>query len=104
MTFSFSRLTLCQSDSAMYKIAIEILEDRPPQTAQLGTASCIGEVDNYRIWLGFRKGIPSWKCSCAQAISARSNNPCVHVIVLSIAWDRSRKVPDPTAEDTAFLS
>ena len=35
--------------------AFQLLEEKLPQATQCGTASCIGEIDNYKIWLGFGK-------------------------------------------------
>lgn len=104
MAFSFSRLILYESDSATCKQAFELHKEKLPQATQRGTASCIGEIDSYKIWLGFWKGIPSWKCSCMEVLYARSNNPCVHTIALAIAWDRNRGVPDPSNEDIEFLT
>ena len=103
MAFSFSRLILYESDSTMYKQAFKLLEEKLPQATQRGTASCIGEIDNNKIWLGFWKGIPSWKCSCTQTVYAQSKNPCAHAIALAFVWDRNRGVPDPSGDDIEFL-
>lgn len=104
MAFSFSRLILYESGSITYKQSFKLLDEKLPQVRGRDTASCIGEIDSYKIWLGFGKGIPSWKCSCTQTVHAQSKNPCAHAIALAFAWDRSRGVPDPTADDIAFLT
>jgi len=104
MAFSFSRLILYESDSTMCKQAFKLLEEMLPQVTQRGTVSCIGEIDSYKIWLGFYKGIPSWRCYCTQTVHAQSKNPCVHAVALAIAWDRSRDVPDPSSDDIEFLT
>jgi hypothetical protein len=104
MAFSFSRLILYELDCTIWSRSFKLLEEKLPQATQRGTASCVGEIDSYKIWLGFKKGIPSWKCSCTQNANAQSEKPCSHAIALAIAWDRNRGVPDPTAEDIAFLT
>ena len=55
MPFSFSRLIISESDSATCEDAFEIVKEKPIQMKQRGTASCIGKIDGYKIWLGFRK-------------------------------------------------
>ena len=104
MAFSFSRLIISESDSSLCKQAFRLLEEKCPQAIQRGTASCIGKIDSCEIWLGFWKGKPSWRCSCNKTVYAQSENPCVHTIALAIAWDRDRDVPDPSDEDTEFLT
>jgi hypothetical protein len=104
MAFSFSRLIIFESDRATSDKAFKLTGEYLPQATQRGTASCDGEIDNYKIWLGFWKGIPSWKCSCTQTLYSQSKNPCVHAIALAFAWDRNRGIPDPTVEDITFLT
>jgi len=100
MAFSFSRLIISESDSVACKKAFELVDQMHPKAIQRGTASCVGEIGEYTIWLGFtRMGAPSWRCSCIH-----SEKPCVHTIALSIAWDRNRGVPDPSQENIDYLT
>ena len=103
MAFSLSRLIISESDNSLCKQAFRLLEEKCPQTIQRGTASCIGKIHSYEIWLGFWKGVPSWRCPCNKPVYAQFENPCVHTIALVIAWDRNRNVPDPSNEDIEFL-
>jgi hypothetical protein len=104
MVFSFSRLIISESDRATSDKAFKLIGEYLPQATQRGTASCVGKIDNFEIWLGFWKGIPSWRCSCTKTMYAQSSEPCVHSIALSIVWDRNRSVPDPSNEDIKFLT
>ncbi|MBP6994105.1 SWIM zinc finger family protein [Candidatus Woesebacteria bacterium] len=104
MAFSFSRLIISETDLVTCERAFKLVNEAVPQATKRGTASCIGKIDTYEIWLGFWKGTPSWKCSCTEMVYAKSKKPCVHAIALAIAWDRNRGVPDPSVEDIQFLS
>lgn len=104
MAFSLSRLIISESDSSMCKQAFRLLEEKCPQAIRRGTASCIGKIDSYEIWLGFWKGTPSWRCSCTKTVYAQPKNPCAHAIALAIARDRDRDVSDPSDEDIEFLT
>ena len=104
MPFSFSRLIISEADTCMYKTAVDLIETNYSQVKQQGTASCVGTLDSYNVWLGFRKGVPSCKCSCVENIYGTIQRPCSHVFATSILWDRSRNIPDPSQEDIEFLS
>ena len=103
MAFSFSRQIISESDRATSDKAFKLVDEYLPQVTKRGTASCVGKIDDFETWLGFLKGIPSWKCSCAKTLYIQSTNPCVHAVALSIVWDRNRDVPDPSSEDVEFL-
>lgn len=103
MAFSFSRLIISESDRVTCERAFRLVNQNCLQATQRGTASCVGKIDSFEIWLGFWKGIPSWKCSCTKILYTQSTNPCVHAAALSIVWDRNRGVPDPSNEDIEFL-
>ncbi|OHA20180.1 MAG: hypothetical protein A2836_00490 [Candidatus Taylorbacteria bacterium RIFCSPHIGHO2_01_FULL_45_63] len=104
MAFSFSRLIIPESDIFTYKKAIDFIEKSHAEIKQIGTASCVGESDAWKVWLGFRKGIPLWECSCTDNTYPKNQKPCFHVLSVSLLWDRSRNVPDPSQEDVEFLS
>ena len=104
MAFSFSRLIIYESDYVTSEKASKLVSEDFLQTTKCGTASCVGKIDSFEIWLGFKKGIPSWECSCTKIMCSQSSKPCVHAIALAIAWDRNRNVPDPTSEDIKFLT
>lgn len=97
MAFSFSRLIISESDIDTTKLAFELANTKDVEIQKLGNAACIGKVDNHKSWLGFRKGVPSWECSCM------SKDVCLHEIAVAIAWDRTRNIPDPTEKDCDFL-
>ncbi len=104
MAFSFSHLIIYESDRMTCESAFRLVNEDLPQATKRGTASCVGKIESFDIWLGFKKGIPSWKCSCTKTLYAESSNPCVHAIALAISWDRNRGVPDPSDEDIEFLT
>jgi hypothetical protein len=84
--------------------AFKLAEKKEIRVEQKGTASCVGEIDGYKIWLGFKRGIPAYECSCGKNIPTQVNHPCFHAIAVSILWDRKRDVPDPSLEDIAYLT
>ena len=104
MAFSFSRLIIFESNRITFEKAFRLVDEDFRQVTKRGTASCVGKIDSFEIWLGFWKGTPSWKCSCTKTLYAQSKNPCVHAVALSVVWDRNRGVPDPLDEDIAFLT
>jgi hypothetical protein len=105
MAFSFSRLIISESDGITCKKVFEIVDRINLQAEQRGTATCVGKIGGNEIWLGFtRMGLPTWKCSCTENIYTRKTKPCSHTIALSIVWDRSRGVPDPSLEDIEYLT
>lgn len=98
MAFSFSRLIISESKSdKVYLEALKIITACNVNWRKIGTASCVGKIDTYDVWIGFKNGVSAWKCSCAD------QGACSHSIALSLVWDRSRNVPDPTAEDCIIL-
>lgn len=103
MAFSFSRLIISEEDSNTCKEAFDPVKRIHLQVERRGTASCIGKINGYKLWLGFLKGVPAWDCSCYRDTYLKTKNPCIHTITLALAWDRSRNVPDPSQEDTAYL-
>ena len=105
MAFSFLRLMLSESNSIVYDEACRLVEEKHLQMRRQGTAACTGEIDGYKIWLGFsRIGVPTWQCTCTKSASVKTEEPCSHAIALSILWDRSRSVPDPSKDDVDFLT
>jgi hypothetical protein len=64
MAFSFSRLIISESDSDTCKESFRLIGEKHPEARLRGTASCIGEIDGHKIWLGFEKGVTAWRCSC----------------------------------------
>ena len=104
MAFSFSRLIISESDIIACDETFKFIEGKDLQVEQRGTASCVGGIGGYRLWLGFRKGIPSWECPCAENIYEKTQKPCSHAVALSLAWDRSRGVPDPSQESIEYLT
>ncbi len=104
MTFSFSRLIISESDTVTYREASGLAEKKHPQPERRGTAAYVGEIDSYKIWLGFKKGVPAWECSCVKNVTGKITKPCSHMLALSLLWDRSRNVPDPSPEDVAYLT
>jgi hypothetical protein len=105
MAFSFSRLIISESDSKTCEEALTLAGKLRPVVERRGTASCVGEIYGNKIWLGFtRMGIPAWKCSCIYSSETRTENPCVHAITISLAWDRSRGVLDPTLENIEHIT
>lgn len=104
MAFSLSRLIILESNRITCVKVFETVAVKFPKATQRGTASCVGDIDGFKVWLGFWRGIPSWKCSCVETIHTQSQNPCVHAVALSITWDRNRNVPDPTIDDINFLT
>ena len=99
MAFAFSRLIISESNIITCKDAFELSKEKSFRIERLGNASCIGEVSSYSIWLGFKRGVPAWKCSCETI-----KEPCVHAIALSLIWDRTRSVSDPDEENVAYLT
>ena len=99
MAFSFSRLIISESNIITCKDAFELSKEKSFKIERIGNASCIGKIRNNHIWLGFRKGIPVWECSCGKI-----EEPCLHAIALSLIWDRSRDVSDPDEESIAYLT
>ena len=97
MAFSFFRLTLTETPHELY-CALEKEPVLHGTYRKVGTASCVGKINNHEIWLGFKKGRPSWKYSCHEDLSV-----CKHILTLARIWDRSRDVPDATNEDTIVL-
>ncbi len=104
MAFSFSRLIISESDHATCERAFKMVNKDLFQATKRGTASCVGNIESFEVWLGFWKGIPSWKCSCTKTLYTQSTHPCAHAVALSIAWDRNRGVPNPSSEDIEFLT
>ena len=104
MAFSFSRLIISYSNTITCKEAFELIHEKHQKAEQRGTASCVGEIDDYKIWLGFRRGVPDWECSCNINTHIKTQEPCSHAIALSLIWDRSRGVPDPSQEDIDYLT
>jgi hypothetical protein len=104
MAFSFSRLIISNSNSTACKDAFRLAQEKYPKIERRGTASCVGEIDGYKIWLGFRRGVPDWECSCNTNTHIKIQEPCSHAIALSLIWDRSRSVPDPSQEDIEYLT
>jgi hypothetical protein len=103
MAFSFSRLIISEASSGACVEAFALLEEASPVVRRLGTAACAGAITGHEIWLGFKKGVPAWKCSCTPTLYAQTENPCAPAIALALAWDRSRAVPDPSFEDATFI-
>lgn len=98
MAFSFLRLIIFETDILTRKEAFVLLKENNFQMERLGNAACLGKTGDYDVWLGFKKGVPAWRCSCKKL-----GNPCSHAIAIALAWDRSRNVPDPNMEDIADL-
>ncbi len=103
MAFSFSRLIIPESDIFIYKKALDFINENNMQVKRHGTAACTGEIDEQKVWLGFRKGVPVWRCSCVQNTDEKIKRPCFHVLAISLVWDRGRNVPDPSQADVEFL-
>lgn len=99
MAFSFSRLMISESDIRTTNEAFSISKDKEFQMERLGYAACLGKINECDVWLGFKKGVPAWRCSCK-----KSGGPCSHVIAIALIWDRSRNVPDPSMEDVVDLT
>lgn len=98
MAFSFSRLIIFETDVLISKEAFALLKEKEFQMERLGNAACLGKIGECTIWLGFKKGVPAWRCSCKKL-----GSPCSHVIAIALVWDRSRNVPDPSMEDIVDL-
>ena len=98
MAFSFSRLIISESNILTTNEAFIIVKDKDSQISRLDNAACLGRIDERDVWLGFKKGVPAWRCSCNKL-----RCPCSHAIAIALVWDRSRNVPDPTEEDCIFL-
>jgi len=103
MAFSFSRLIISNSNINTCKEAFRLAQEKHPKVKQRGTASCVGEIDGCKIWLGFRRGVTDWGCSCNINTHIKTQEPCSHAIALSLIWDRNRGVPDPSQEDIEYL-
>ncbi len=103
MAFSFSRLIIPESDILTYEKALDLIRENNIQIKRLGTAACSAEIDTRAVWLGFNKGVPVWRCSYVYGMNKKIIEPCVHTIAVSLLWDRSRSVPDPSREDVEFL-
>ena len=99
MAFSFSRLIIFEADSITSKKAFVLVQEKAFHMERLGNAACLGKIDECDIWLGFKKGVPAWRCSCKKL-----GSPCFHVVAIALIWDRSRNVPDPTMEDIEYLT
>lgn len=99
MAFSFSRLIIFEADVLTSKESFTLLKEKEFQVEKLGNASCLGEIGGYDIRLGFKKGVPAWRCSCKKV-----GNPCSHVIAIALVWDRSRNIPEPSMEDVTDLT
>jgi hypothetical protein len=105
MAFSFLRLIISESNSKTFGEAFSLAGKLRPLVERRGTASCVGEIDGNKIWLGFtRMGVPAWRCSCINSSETRTENPCVHAATLSLVWDRSRGVPDLAQENIEYLT
>ena len=105
MAFSFSRLIISESDTKTYKEALALIEKLQPLVERRSTASCVAETDGNKIWLGFtRIGVPAWKCSCVNSPNVKTKDPCIHAIAISLAWDRSRGIPNPTLENIEYIT
>jgi hypothetical protein len=99
MAFSFSRLIISESDIRTTKESFSLTKDKDFQMEKLGTAACLGKINECDVWLGFKKGVPAWRCSCKKL-----GSPCSHVIAIALIWDRNRNVPDPSMEDVVDLT
>ena len=85
--------------------ALALIEKLNLVVKRRGTASCMGEIDDNKIWLGFtRIGVPAWKCSCVNSPNVKTKDPCIHAIAISLAWDRSRGIPNPTLENIEYIT
>lgn len=98
MAFSFSRLMISESDVQVTNEAFDITKNQEYKIERLGNAACLGKINDHDVWLGFKKGVPAWRCSCKKL-----GSPCFHVIAIALVWDRSRNVPDPSMEDVTHL-
>jgi len=100
MAFSFTRLIMEETDSLDYQRGLEFVNRRNAILDRVTNCACCVTLqmpENYRVRLGFaRIGSPAYSCSCSDwsCFDSRKKT-CAHIIAASLAWDRSRSIPDP---------
>ncbi|MDO8513274.1 MAG: SWIM zinc finger family protein [bacterium] len=104
--FSYTRIILDNTELSIYQRGLEYVNKKKVKLTSIINNGCQATASgsrNYEITLGFsRVGSPKYSCSCPY-FSEHKKVVCKHIIGTSLAWDRSRSVPDPDEETLEVL-
>jgi hypothetical protein len=108
MAFSFTRLIMEETGLLDYKKGLEFVDIGGTMLGRVTNCSCRATLwmpEIYQVRLEFaRIGSPAYSCSCVDwSCLDHRKKTCAHIIAASLAWDRSRNIPDPDNDTIEYF-